>query len=189
MKSQSQYSPLSISFSSGWPSVAAIKALTKSSLGGKGFFYLTGCSLTSREVRAGTQDRHLEAGAEGHGQVRLPDLFLMACSACFLIQFKTSCPGVAPSTVEWILPHQSFHHEIDLQKYLWASLLEAFSQMKFFFPVNPGLCEVDKKQNGKKKKKKHVSSFPTQLQKGGRTKPKERALLLRTPPHLFSLPS
>jgi hypothetical protein len=31
----------------------------------------------------------------------------LACSACFLIELRTTSPGMAPPTLGWALPHQS----------------------------------------------------------------------------------
>lgn len=36
----------------------------------------------------------------------LTGLLLMTHSACFLIQPRTTCLGMAPPTVGWALPHQ-----------------------------------------------------------------------------------
>jgi hypothetical protein len=41
-------------------------------------------------------------------------LSLMASSACFIIHPKTTCPGVATSTVGWSLPHQSLIKKVPL---------------------------------------------------------------------------
>jgi hypothetical protein len=48
------------------------------------------------------QGRNLEAGADagrGHGRMLLTDLLPMACSACFLIEPRTTNPGMAPPTM------------------------------------------------------------------------------------------
>lgn len=35
----------------------------------------------------------------------LTDLHIITCSACFLHNPRSSCPGVAPATVDWTFPH------------------------------------------------------------------------------------
>jgi hypothetical protein len=49
------------------------------------------------------QGRDLEAGddAEAIGGVLRIDLLLMACSACFLMELRTTSPGMAPRTMGW----------------------------------------------------------------------------------------
>jgi hypothetical protein len=37
----------------------------------------------------------------------LTGLLLVACSACFLIEPRTTSPGMAPPTMGWALPHQT----------------------------------------------------------------------------------
>lgn len=46
-------------------------------------------------------------GSRGHGEMVLTGLFYTACSFHFLIQHRTTCPGVVPQTVGWSLPYQS----------------------------------------------------------------------------------
>ena len=41
------------------------------------------------------------------GRKGLTGLVLMACSACSLIEPRTSSPGMAPPTMGWALPQQS----------------------------------------------------------------------------------
>jgi hypothetical protein len=62
--------------------------------------HLIGCDPLLREVRAGTQDRNLEAGTEAEAT---EEHCLLACSACFLIQHRTTYLGVTPPTVGWVL--------------------------------------------------------------------------------------
>jgi hypothetical protein len=61
--------------------------MTKSKLGRKGL-YIPSHNPSLKEVRTETQTgRNLELGGDadsGHGGGLLPDLLLMACSACFL---------------------------------------------------------------------------------------------------------
>jgi hypothetical protein len=60
-------------------------------------------SSSSKEVRTGTQAGQEPGGrswCRGHGRVLLTGLLPMACSACFLIEHRTTSPKVAPPTVE-----------------------------------------------------------------------------------------
>ena len=45
-------------------------------------------------------------------RVLLTDLLLMACTACFLKEPRTTSPGMAPPKVGWALPHQSLSKKI-----------------------------------------------------------------------------
>lgn len=51
--------------------------ILKSTYGGKGLIHLTTCSLSSREARAGTQGRDLEAGTEKEA---MEEHCLLTCS-------------------------------------------------------------------------------------------------------------
>lgn len=54
---------------------------------------------------AGIQGRDLGAGADGKAERKLCLLLShRARSACFLVQLRITCPGVAPSTVGWATP-------------------------------------------------------------------------------------
>jgi hypothetical protein len=85
---------------------------TKSKFRMKGFICLTFpycCSLV-KELGAGTQAGQGPGGRSwcgGHGRVLLTVLLLMACSAYFHIDPRTTSPGMAPPTMHWALPHQS----------------------------------------------------------------------------------
>lgn len=52
--------------------------------------------------------------------------FLMACSACHLIQLRTICPGVAPSTVLSGLPTSTIIQEDDV-----PTVLQCFTLLPF----------------------------------------------------------
>ena len=83
---------------------------SKSKLGRKGFIWLAlpDHSPSLEEVRTGTQ-AELESGGRswcrGHGGVLLTGLLPMACSACFLVEPRTTSPGMALPTMGWALPH------------------------------------------------------------------------------------
>ena len=60
-----------------------------------------------KEVRTGTQiGRNLEAGAYAEA-LEGAAYWLAPCGlACFLIELRTPCPGMAPATMVWALVHQ-----------------------------------------------------------------------------------
>ncbi|KRY94820.1 hypothetical protein T4B_1409, partial [Trichinella pseudospiralis] len=78
--------------------------MTKASWGEKGLFGL-GFHLTVHHQRKSEQEleqgRNLEAGADAEfmkERVLVIGLLLLACSACFLIEPRTTSPGMAPPT-------------------------------------------------------------------------------------------
>ena len=78
--------------------IAAMKHHDQSKLGRKGFIPLTFMQHCSslREVRAGCQTGQEHGGrswCRGHEGVLLTDLLIMACSACFRIEPRTTSPG------------------------------------------------------------------------------------------------
>ena len=59
---------------------------------------------------AGTQAGQEPGGRSwwrSHGTTMLTGLLPMACSVCFLIEPRTTSPGMAPLTMGWALPDQS----------------------------------------------------------------------------------
>ena len=62
-----------------------------------------------------------------HGSILLTDLLLMAFSACFLIEPRTTSPGVSLPTMSWALPLQSLikkmSHRLVCSPILWRHLL------------------------------------------------------------------
>ena len=87
--------------------------MTKATWGEKGLFGLH-FHITiyhQRNQARLEQGRNLEVGADaealGGGGVLLTGLHLVACSACFLIEPRTICPGMAPSKIREALPHHS----------------------------------------------------------------------------------
>ena len=99
-----------------------------SKLGRKGFIWLIPLdhSLSMEEVRAETQ-AGLEPGGRswcsGHGEELLTDLLPMACSACFLIEPRTTSPGMAPPTRGWTCLHQSITKKMPYSWILWRHFL------------------------------------------------------------------
>ena len=58
------------------------------------------------EVKTGTQAGQ-EAGADAEameGWMSLTGLLPLACSVCFLIEPRSTSPGMAPPTMGWALP-------------------------------------------------------------------------------------
>lgn len=72
-------------------STAALKSMTKSTLGRKKF--VSSCSLQFRKFRA----EDLEVGADDMLTALLP----VPSSICFLLHLKTTCPGVALPMVDF----------------------------------------------------------------------------------------
>jgi hypothetical protein len=68
----------------------------KATWGEEGFFHviLPHC-CSSKEVRTGTQGRYLEAGANAEAILLFMGLHLMAFSGCFIIEPRTTSPGMA----------------------------------------------------------------------------------------------
>jgi hypothetical protein len=70
--------------------------------------------FTSQFIIKGSQDRNSkrqEPGGRnwcrGHGWILLTGLLLMAYSAYFLIEPRTTSAGMTPPTMDWAFPHQS----------------------------------------------------------------------------------
>ena len=66
---------------------------------GKGLFSVYLHIAVHHQRKSGlelTQGRSLEAGADAEAMERCP---LLACSACFLIEPRTTSPGMAPPTM------------------------------------------------------------------------------------------
>lgn len=83
-------------------SVAMINTVTKNNLGEERV-YLS-CIPKSQSVIQRNQCRNLGAGTEVE---TMEELCLLACSVCFSVQPRTTCPAVALPTGGWDLPYQS----------------------------------------------------------------------------------
>jgi hypothetical protein len=73
-------------------------------LGGEGLFGLLYNIIVhqgKKEGQKSKQCRNLEAGQ--HGEVLLTGLLPVGCFTCFLLEPRTTSPGVALSTVDWNL--------------------------------------------------------------------------------------
>jgi hypothetical protein len=106
-------------------------------LGGRTCFswWRLGHTTSRTEVRAGTQGRNW--GRRSHGGPLLTSLFSMVLLACFPVQFRTTCPGVAslPSSTPRLVQATSIINGDTIPlAYLYVSLLEAFSQLRFHLP-------------------------------------------------------
>lgn len=94
--------------------VSVIKAIAKINMKRKGFlsavsFHFQVTVHCWGRTGAGTQMRQEPEGrnqSRSHGGALLTDLFLIAGSACFPIPSRTTCPGMAPPTIDWTLPYQ-----------------------------------------------------------------------------------
>lgn len=131
--------------------IAVIKRHNQEQLWKERLFYLTVCNPLSREVQAGTWR---QGQMQRHGDVLLTDWYPMACSACFLIAPRTTCPGVT-------LPHQSstkkMHHSFSTRP-IWSG---HFPQMRSPLPWT----QVDIKLAsmwGKMENIDTISKFPFQ---------------------------
>jgi len=73
-------------------------------------------------ITKGSQDRNSSRSGSrsccrGHGGMLLTGLLPLACSACSLIELKTTRPGTAAPTIGWTLPYQSL---IEKMPYSWS---------------------------------------------------------------------
>lgn len=60
---------------------------------------------------------------------------LLTCSACVVVEPRTTGPGTAPPTVNWALPNQSLNKKMHpTQTCPQASLVRTFSQLRFCLP-------------------------------------------------------
>jgi hypothetical protein len=90
-------------------SIPAQTPWPRNKLGRKGFIQLIlpHCCSSLKEVRTGTQagqDTGTDAEAMGGGAVFLTGLLPLACSACFLIEPRTTSPEMATPTMEQLSP-------------------------------------------------------------------------------------
>ena len=88
---------------------AMVKHHDQSNLGRKGLFHHIAHHPEKTE-----QDPGGRSWCRGHGGVLLIGLLPMACSACFVIEPRTTSPGMAPPTVVWVsaINHQSRKYSI-----------------------------------------------------------------------------
>jgi hypothetical protein len=111
-------------------SIPAQTSWPRSKFGRKGLIQLTlpHCCSSPKEVRAGTQaGQGAGADGRGHGGMLLTGLLPLACSACFLIETKTTSPGMAPYAMG---PSPLITNR---ENALQLDLMEAFPQLKLLF--------------------------------------------------------
>ncbi|EGW12674.1 hypothetical protein I79_020241 [Cricetulus griseus] len=86
--------------------------MTKSNLGRKGFIlpYNSQSTMKGSQGRNSRQEPEGKYWDRGHGGVPFTGLFSMACSACFLIQCKTTCLQVAPPIVDTAIINEGMSH-------------------------------------------------------------------------------
>lgn len=109
--------------------------MTKINPGRKSLFQLTATSW--QELKAGSWR---QVQSRGHGGV-FPTALPMACSSCFPVEPRTTCPGVAPLLGSWALPHQSSSEESSLPPTCpWANLMEAIPLLSFPLPKWLKVC-------------------------------------------------
>lgn len=98
-------------------SIAEVNTMTKSILGRKRFI----SSLKTLGLLYYWRNSGQELIQRGNGGTLLAGL---ACSAWLLIAPRTTCPGVVPATVGWVLPHQSsvnkVHHSLAHRPVRWG---------------------------------------------------------------------
>ena len=114
----------------------------------------------------------------GHGRMLLTGLFPQPCSACFLIEPKTTSPGMAPPTMGWALPIWSLVEKMPYSWILWRH----FPNWGFFLCDNSSLCQVQysnaiiyldsaRKHEGNVSMRSSCKAFSQLVIKGGRPSP------------------
>jgi hypothetical protein len=114
----------------------------RSKLGREGFIQLLlpHCCSSPKEVRTGTQaGQEAEADAEAMKGCSLLACFPLACSACFLIEPKTTSLEMAPPTRGPPTLITNWENALQLD------LMEAFPQLKLLSLWWLQLCQVDTK--------------------------------------------
>jgi hypothetical protein len=80
-----------------------------------------------------------------HGRMLHTGLLSLACSLCFLIHPRTTCPGLIPPTVAWALPHQSLILKMSHRLACRPNWLQHFLNWGSLFPSDSSLHQVDTK--------------------------------------------
>jgi hypothetical protein len=71
-------------------------------------------TFTSPSVIEGSQDKNRRQEAEADAEA-MEECCLLACSACFLIEPRTTSSGMAPPTTSW-----AFLYQLLIKKYFTA---------------------------------------------------------------------
>lgn len=111
-------------------------------LGRKGFVWLTNYSSSSGEAKA--ESWRQEPEHKSHRNIAYC-LLPMACSSCFLIQPKTTCPEVVQLTVGCPNPNIS-HHQENVPLKLHTSQSDGGNYSIEISQICRAFCQVDKKQ-------------------------------------------
>jgi hypothetical protein len=98
-------------------------------------------------ISKGRQDENLSRSGSrswcrGHGGMFFTDSLPLACSACSLIEPKTTSPEMVPPTMDWALPARSL---IEKMPYSWISWRHFLKEGSFLCD-NSSLCQVDTSQ-------------------------------------------
>ena len=114
---------------------------SKNKLERRGLIWLTfpHCSLSMKEARTGTQARG-KSWSKSHRWVLLTDLLCLAYSACFLIESRTTSPGITSHTMGRALPAWSLIEKMPDSWISWRHFLKGVS----FLYDNSSLCQVDR---------------------------------------------
>lgn len=103
----------------------------------------------------------------------------MACSTCFLLQLRTTCPGVALPTASWTL-HQSLIREMSHRLVYRLTRWRHFLSWVFLFSNDHSLCQIDIKS------RQHTSWWSLYVIHSERFWP---LILIPFPPFTFLFPS
>jgi len=115
----------------------------RSRLGRKGFIQLTSMLLF---ITKGSQDwKSSRSGNRswyrGHGGMFLTSLLSLTCSACSLIDPKTTTPGMALPTMGWVLPPWLL---VEKMLYSWVSWRH-FHNWDLFSVITPACVKLTHK--------------------------------------------
>lgn len=110
------------------------KNITKSNLRvEKAFIWLKGSSSSLKEAIVGTQGKEGSLEPRFHERMLLTDLAFIACSPCFLMKLRTTCPVVALLVRVWVLPHQSLIDKNTPQTWVWTNMTRTIPHLRFTF--------------------------------------------------------
>lgn len=116
--------------------------MTKDTWEGKGlcfklvFLHGSSSSNEGKTITQAVQGPGARSENRSHARVLFTGLFLMACSACYLVETRTTSPGIVPPIMGWALPHQSRRKWLTIGSYGGISSIQ----------VPSSLCQADIKQ-------------------------------------------
>lgn len=111
---------------------------------------LPGHNLSLKEVGAG-----IKADGGGEEGILLNGSLSMACSVCFLIQFRTTFPGMKPTTVGLSLQVNNLSRKCPPPTYPQVKLMDPVLQLRFFIPRWLEFCVKLTKTNQPRLKTKY----------------------------------